>query len=69
LVPEVEISLPTGIVTFLFTDVVGSSSLWDRATNAMAMAIRRHDALLDAAVTQLWPMARRFDGVLSIGNW
>ncbi len=43
-------TLPHGVVTFLFTDVVGSSAKWDKARNAMEMAIRRHDAILDKAI-------------------
>src|SRR6478735_6916389 len=41
---------PSGTVTFLFTDVVGSTGLWEHAPNAMPQAIARHDALLNAAV-------------------
>ncbi len=37
---------PSGTVTFLFTDIEGSSECWDRRPEAMAAAMRRHDALL-----------------------
>ena len=37
---------PTGTVTFLFTDIERSTFLWDRAPEAMAAALERHDALL-----------------------
>jgi len=37
-------------VTLLFTDVEGSSRLWERDPNRMAAAIARHDALARAAV-------------------
>lgn len=43
-------TLPSGVVTFLFTDVVGSSAKWDTAHDAMATAIRRHDAILEEAI-------------------
>ena len=43
-------ALPSGVVTFLFTDVVGSSSRWDSAAPEMGTAIRRHDDLIGAAV-------------------
>ncbi|HSJ33569.1 MAG TPA: adenylate/guanylate cyclase domain-containing protein [Acidimicrobiia bacterium] len=43
--------LPTGIVSFLFTDVVGSSSRWERAPESMREAIRLHDRVLDEAIT------------------
>ena len=36
---------PAGIVTFLFTDIEGSSQLWERAPERMGPALARHDAL------------------------
>jgi predicted ATPase/class 3 adenylate cyclase len=42
--------LPTGTVTFLFTDVEGSTELWEADHGAMQAALRDHDALLHAAV-------------------
>jgi len=41
---------PTGTVTFLFTDIEGSTERWDRHPAAMRAALERHDALLRAAV-------------------
>jgi class 3 adenylate cyclase len=41
-------NLPSGTVTFLFTDVEGSAALWERDRQAMAAAVERHLALLDA---------------------
>ena len=38
--------LPTGTVTFLFTDVEGSTNLWERYPLAMQAAIARHDEIL-----------------------
>src|SRR5215211_5203556 len=38
--------LPTGTVTFLFTDVEGSTKLWERYPEAMQAAIARHDEIL-----------------------
>lgn len=43
--------LPSGVVTFLLTDIEGSTALWDRHGEAMAMALERHDVLVAAAVT------------------
>lgn len=40
---------PTGTVTFLFTDVQGSTSLWEQDRDAMAAAVRQHDEILHAA--------------------
>jgi predicted ATPase/class 3 adenylate cyclase len=42
--------LPSGTVTFLFTDIAGSTALWERDRQAMAAAVARHIALLDAAI-------------------
>jgi predicted ATPase/class 3 adenylate cyclase len=42
--------LPSGTVTFLFTDLEDSTPLWDQYPEAMRSALVRHDALLRAAV-------------------
>jgi predicted ATPase/class 3 adenylate cyclase len=42
--------LPTGTVTFLFTDVEGSTRLWEQHPAAMKAATARHDALVEEAV-------------------
>jgi predicted ATPase/class 3 adenylate cyclase len=43
-------SLPDGVVTFLFTDVEGSTRLWEDAPDTMMAALRQHDrAIEDAA--------------------
>ncbi len=49
-VEESAVSLPDGIVTFLMTDVVESTPLWLQSRSAMYQAMRRHDALLTAAI-------------------
>jgi len=41
--------LPSGTVTFLFTDIEGSTALWERDQVAMASAVARHLSLLRAA--------------------
>lgn len=38
--------LPTGTVSFLFTDILGSTRLWEDFPDAMRAALARHDALL-----------------------
>src|SRR5436190_20142130 len=42
--------LPSGTITFLFTDIEGSSRLWEERPDAMRLALARHDALLRAAI-------------------
>jgi predicted ATPase/class 3 adenylate cyclase len=44
-------TLPTGTVTFLLTDVEGSTALWEQAPEAMRAALGRHDALFEAAIS------------------
>jgi class 3 adenylate cyclase len=45
--------VPTGTVTLLFTDVQGSTRLWDVERDAMAAALRRHDEILRDAIEQV----------------
>ena len=45
-----EQALPTGTITFLLTDVEGSTPLWEQAPEAMRAALTRHDALFERAV-------------------
>src|SRR5215510_5990121 len=42
--------LPTGTVTFLFTDIEGSTSRWEHQPEAMRVALARHDALIRTAI-------------------
>jgi predicted ATPase/class 3 adenylate cyclase len=42
--------LPTGTVTFLFSDIEGSTQRWESHREAMDRALERHDALLRAAI-------------------
>lgn len=37
-------------VAFLFTDIAGSTYLWERHPVAMQAALLRHDAILHAAI-------------------
>ena len=41
---------PTGTVTFLFTDIEGSTKLWERHPSAMHTALARHDEILQRAI-------------------
>ncbi len=44
--------IPTGTVTFLFTDLVDSSRLWDLHPVQMRTALERHDSLLRGAIAE-----------------
>ncbi len=48
---------PHAMVTFMFTDIEGSTRLWDRFTDEMGSVLSRHNALLHAHIT-------RFGGVI-----
>jgi predicted ATPase/class 3 adenylate cyclase/Tfp pilus assembly protein PilF len=43
---------PTGTVTFLFTDIEGSTRLWERNPEAMQSALSRHDDILKEAIEE-----------------
>src|SRR5215210_5083081 len=43
-------SPPTGTVTFLFTDIEGSTKLWEHNAPAMQAALARHDELFRLAI-------------------
>ena len=45
-----EIALPTGTVTFLFTDIVGSTPLWESQPELMAQALTIHNDALRQAI-------------------
>jgi class 3 adenylate cyclase len=41
---------PSGTVTFLFTDVEGSTASWERHPGSMSSALVTHDAILRSAI-------------------
>src|SRR4051812_5016659 len=49
--------LPTGTITFLFTDIEGSTALWEHYPEATRLALARHDTLVQECV-------ERFNGQL-----
>jgi predicted ATPase/class 3 adenylate cyclase len=42
--------LPSGTVTFLFTDIEGSTERWERYREPMKAAVRKHEEIIRAAV-------------------
>ncbi len=42
--------LPTGTLTLFFTDIEGSTRLWEEHPEEMSSALRRHDALLRSTI-------------------
>jgi predicted ATPase/class 3 adenylate cyclase len=42
--------LPTGTITFLFTDIEASTQLWERHSRAMPHALARHEAILRSSI-------------------
>src|SRR5207237_10380308 len=46
------VELPGGTVTFLFTDIEGSTTRWEHQPEAMRVALARHDALVRAAIVE-----------------
>jgi predicted ATPase/class 3 adenylate cyclase len=45
------VGLPSGTVTFLFTDLEGSTRLWDEHPGVMRAALARHDEILRDTIT------------------
>src|SRR3990172_4023102 len=43
-------NLPSGTVTFLFTDIVDSTPLWEKHPEAMKSALAKHDSILKEAI-------------------
>src|SRR5579862_5062378 len=44
-------ALPSGTVSFLFTDIEGSTVRWEAHREAMQPALARHNELMHAAIT------------------
>jgi len=43
-------AMPSGTVTFLFTDIEGSTKLWEAHSESMRLSLARHDAVLREAI-------------------
>lgn len=46
------VDLPNGIVTFLFTDIQGSTRLWEQFPEEMRQSLRRHDDLIEQSISE-----------------
>jgi class 3 adenylate cyclase len=44
--------LPSGTVTFLFTDIEGSTRMWEHFPDEMRRSVARHDELLREAISR-----------------
>src|SRR5438552_17172538 len=58
-------SAPSGTVTFLFTDIEGSTRRWENEPDAMGVALAAHDGVLRAAIEARggWLFKNTGDGV------
>jgi len=54
--------LPSGVLTFLFTDVVGSTQLWERNPTEMSAAMALHDAILNREIEAAGGLVVRLKG-------
>lgn len=50
MVQNVDMAIPSGTITLLFSDIEGSTKLWECASSAMDEALRRHDAIVRDAI-------------------
>ncbi|MGH8923390.1 MAG: response regulator [Acidimicrobiia bacterium] len=62
------VALPSGTVTFLLTDIVGSTAIWERYPVEMARALARHDGFLAQAISSCQGSLIKStgDGVLAV---
>src|ERR1700682_6781195 len=62
--------LPEGTLTFMLTDVVGSTRAWESAPAAMREAMAGHDRIVDNCLTQHHgtqvPSGRAGDSILAV---
>src|SRR5579859_8113068 len=58
---------PSGVVTFLFTDVEGSTRRWEADADAMRVALAAHDEVLRVAINAHggWLFKHTGDGVIA----
>ncbi len=58
-------ALPSGLATFLFTDIEGSTRRWETDADGMRVALTAHDDVLRTAIEAHggWPFKHTGDGV------
>jgi len=44
--------LPTGTITLFFTDIEGSTRMWERFPDDMPAALERHDRILSTSIAK-----------------
>ena len=68
--PGTQIGPPTGTVTFLFTDIAGSTERWEQYPDAMPSALERHDDLMRRRPRRVsWrPSSRRLGSVRRVSG-
>jgi class 3 adenylate cyclase len=49
--------LPDGVVTFVFTDVEGSTRLWEDSPGTMMEALNQHDEVIESVISRLGHIA------------
>ncbi len=49
---DAQAARPSGTVTFLFSDIEGSTPLWEREPDQMRLAVARHDAILRTIIAK-----------------
>ena len=54
-----QLSIVTRAVTFLLTDIEGSTAAWEADADAMAVALARHDEIVEQVVTSRGRAARQ----------
>jgi predicted ATPase/class 3 adenylate cyclase len=47
-----QLALPSGIITFLYTDIEGSTPLWDTVPDAMHLSLAMHNTILHETISE-----------------
>ena len=63
--PAAAVAAPSGVLTFLFTDVEGSTRRWEADADAMRVALAAHDEVLRTTIEAHggWLFKHTGDGV------